>query len=109
MSDFLDAGKEIVFTRHLTEQWADRIAAARGVAQAGREKEIIERISSVLKARKYKLVHDGEEFNGKKYRMVCELFGMTATFVVIDAKQALVFKSVWKAKDWEEKYLKEVK
>lgn len=109
MSDYLDVDKKIVFTYHFTVKWADRIAASGTVAQAFREAQVIEKISGILRARKYKTVLDGEEFNGKKYRLICDIFGEVVTFVVIDTQQALVFKSVWKSKDWEKKYLKEMK
>lgn len=109
MSHYLNPGKNIILTRHLLIKWADRIAASRTLGGAAEDSGIVSELKSVIKNKNYKLVNDGEEFNGKKYRMVCEIGRKAATLVVIDAKQALVFKSVWESKAWEKKYLKEVK
>lgn len=90
-------------------KWADRIAASRTLREATKDEEIVNKIREVISSKKYKLVNDGEEFNGKKYRLVCEIDRIIMTLVVVDTKQALVFKSVWKAKAWEEKYFKGVR
>ena len=109
MSDFLSSKKQVFLTQHLMLKWADRIAAERSLKEVTKNAEVINKIKEVLSARSYKLVNDGSEFNGKKYRLVCKINKVCTTFVVIDTTDALIFKSVWKAKGWEEKYLKEVK
>ncbi len=107
MSAYLNSRKKIILTRHFAEKWADRIAASGTIAKSEQDKEIIPAVRLALETKAHKLVYDGEEHNGKKYRMVCEVKKEAITLVVVDTEKALVFKTAWKAKPWEKSYFRE--
>jgi len=109
MSDFSGTRKEIILTKHLVVSWADRVLAAEEIKEAEERNKLIKEIKKILKDNKFKLIPEGEEITGKKYRLICKILGKIITFVVIDAKDFLVFKTCWGAKKWEQKYFLEVK
>jgi len=102
----LDPEKEIVFSRHLAFRWAKRVSNQLSIEDAEDQRTVVRRLRGQIVSGEYALIDDGEEFDHEKYRLVCNIWGETLTFVVINAKK-LVFKTVWPSKKWEVKKLED--
>lgn len=109
MAEYLSSNKQIVLTKHFFIRWARRISAETNIARVKQESKIIEIIRELITSKKYQLIYDGETDRNIKYRMVCKILNKTSTLAVIDAPKALIFKSIWRAKRWEEEVYEEVK
>ncbi len=98
--------KPILLTRHFFKRWAERVLETEDMNQAKKmSKDVVDEIEKVIFNKEWVCIYDGEERGKPKYRVICELFGILVTLIVLDT-EVNVIKTVWVPKSWEKEIYK---